>query len=367
MTRKSGALLTFLVPVFLVVLYLLAWPVNVDPLAWQPPPDRGLVDLFAANDRLQRARPIMLGEHRGPEDIAAGPDGWLYTGTEGGDILRFDAQGGRQEVFATTGGRPLGLDFDAEGNLLVANALLGIQRITPDGRIETLLSQFEGAPLSYPNDVANHSDGGVYITDSSSKFSPRESGTYAASELDIVEHGGHGRVLRHDPAKGLTTVILDALNFPNGIALSADEQFLMLSETGSYRILRHWLAGPRSGTTETVMENLPGFPDNINNGLNDRFWVGLVVPRNRLLDDMAGRPWLRKIVQRLPAALRPKPARAAHVIAITAEGDVLMDFQDSSARLAALTGVCETSDVLWLSSLFGNAVGRLDKRDLANP
>ena len=141
----------------------------------------------------------------------------------------------------------------------------------------------------------------------------------------------------------------------------------MINETGAYRVLRHWLVGPRRGTTEVLIDNLPGFPDNVNNGLNGRFWVGLVAPRNRLLDEMSGKPWQRKLVQRLPAFVRPKAVPSSHVIAINADGDVLMNLQDPRARVPALTGVYESRTHLWLSSLFGNQLAGLDKQDLANP
>lgn len=160
-------------------------------------------------------------------------------------------------------------------------------------------------------------------------------------------------------------LVLDGLNFANGVAVSEDQRYLLINETGSYRILRYWLSGPDQGRREVIIDNLPGFPDNINNGLNGKFWVGLIAPRNELLDQMAPKPWLRKLVQRLPASVRPQAAPSSHVIAITGDGEVLMNLQDTSARLPALTGVFETRDVLWLSTLFGNRVGRLDKQDLA--
>lgn len=129
--------------------------------------------------------------------------------------------------------------------------------------------------------------------------------------------------------------------------------------------MRYWLEGPQAGTHEVILDNLPGFPDNINNGLNGRFWIGLVAPRSELLDSMSDKPWLRKLTQRLPAALRPKAEPSSHVIAITGDGEVLMNLQDSAAKLPALTGVFETPDTLWLSTLFGNRAGRFDKQHLA--
>lgn len=354
--------------VSLLLLYLFLWPVPIDPVAWDAPTDRGKVDPFEANDLLRRAMLIELGPHEGPEDITAGPDGRLYTGTSDGRILRFRTDGSAVEVFAETGGRPLGLEFDAAGNLLVANGYLGLQRVSPDGNVETLSDAYAGARIDYANDVAVAASGTIYFSDSSSKFGALKSGgTYEASLLDIMEHGGHGRVFRFEPANGETSMLMDGLNYANGVAISDDQHFLMVNETGSYRVLRHWLDGSAAGQTEVVIDNLPGFPDNINNGFNGRFWVGLVAPRNKMLDNMSGKPWLRKLVQRLPAAVRPQAEPSSHVIAINADGEVLMNLQDTAARLPALTGVFESRDALWLSSLFGSRSARLDKADLGRP
>lgn len=364
--RPTAGLL--LAIVILLTLYLLFWPVPIEPVAWQAPQNRGLVDPFEANDRLRHARLIDLGGHSGPEDLAGGPDGRIYTGTVDGSIVRFNADGSGLETFAKTGGRPLGLEFDAQGNLFVANAYLGVQRITPEGSISTVVDNFEGEPIAYADDIAVGMDGMIYFSDASTRFGALQGGgTYEASLLDLMEHGGHGRVLRHDPGSGTTTLLLDGLNFANGVAISEDQESLLISETGSYRILRYQLAGPDSGSVQVVIDNLPGFPDNINNGLNGRFWVGLVAPRNDLLDGLSDKPWLRKVVQRLPAALRPEAVPSSHVFAMTARGEVLMDLQDSAAQLPALTGVYETRDALWLSTLFGDRAARLDKDDLARP
>ena len=359
--RISGVLFAAL------FLYLLFWPVPITPVAWDAPVSAGLIDPFLPNDRLSKARLIDLGDHEGPEDIVGGPDGRIYTATSDGAVLRFGPNDGGVEVFANAGGRPLGMEFDREGNLLVANAHLGLQRIAPSGDVTVLVSEFNAEKISYPDDVAVADDGTIFFSDASAKFSARDNGgSYNASLLDIMEHGGHGRVFRHDPVSGATTVVVDGLNFANGVAVSADQQYILINETGAYRILRYWITGPNAGTKEVIIDNLPGFPDNINNGLNDRFWVGLVAPRNDLIDGLSDRPWLRKLVQRLPAAFRPKAVPSSHVIAITGDGEVLMNLQDTRARLPALTGVFETRGALWLSSLFGSHAGRLDKKDLAN-
>jgi sugar lactone lactonase YvrE len=346
----------------LLLLYLVAWPVPIDPVSWHAPTDAGLVDPFQPDDRLRRATLFDLGDHQGPEDIAGGPDGLIYASTVDGAIIRLRPDGNGIEVFAETGGRPLGIEFGPAGNLYVANAYLGLQKIAPDGRVELLVDTYDGKPIPYADDLAVAANGKIYFSDASSKFGVSEyGGSYQASLLDILEHGGNGRVFEFDPASGQTTLIVDGLNFANGVAISDDQQFLLVNETGHYRVWRYWLDGPRAAQREVVLENLPGFPDNINNGLNDRFWIGLVAPRNNLLDGLADKPWLRKVVQRLPPFARPKAEPSSHIIGITGDGVVLMNLQDSAATVPALTGAYETRDAIWLSSLFGNRLARMDK------
>jgi hypothetical protein len=113
-----------------------------------------------------------------------------------------------------------------------------------------------------------------------------------------------------------------------------------------------------------LLENLPGFPDNLKSGKNGRFWLGLAAPRNRLLDQLSGQPFVRKIVQRLPAFVRPKATPSSHVIAFNGDGQILMNLQDPETRFPTLTGALETNRMLYLTTLFGNQLPGIDKRDL---
>ncbi len=359
--KKSFATTALILAI--VIVYLLAWPVPVEPVSWSAPEDRGLVHPFESNDRLAAAVGIDLNGYEGPEDAAIGPDGRIYATTHGGHII--EIQDGQVREFAYPGGRPLGIESNVDGSLIVANAYLGLQRIERDGSVSTLLSDIDGQPLVYANNAAIGSDGTIYFSESSSKFGAQSSsGTYEASLLDIMEHGGHGRVFAFTPSTGDVDVLLNNLNFANGVAVSADGSFLLVSETGHYRVLKYWLAGDRKGTTEVLLDNLPGFPDNLNSGAQGRFWLGLAAPRNRLLDEISDRPFVRKIVQRLPSFMRPKAVASSHVIAFNADGEILMNLHDDEARFPTLTGVLETNDALYLTTLFGNKLPRLDKQDL---
>lgn len=362
MKRLTLAMLSI---VATIVLYFVAWPVPVDPVAWQAPVDPGLTGAHGPNDQLRNARSIDLGDYDGPEDVAVGIDGFLYATTASGDVLRISPRDQSVSVFASPGGRPLGIAVDQDGSLLVANAYIGVQRIAVNGAVTDLLTEINGTPLVYADDVAVARDGTIYFSEASTKFGAvAAGGTLESSLLDITEHGGHGLVIEYKPRTGRARVLMDGLNFANGVAISDDQQYLLVAETGSYRVHRYWLQGPQAGTSEVILDNLPGFPDNINNGLNGRFWIGLAAPRNTLLDRYSDRPFVRRMMLRAPAFIRPKPVASSHVIAISGDGEVLMDLQDPTARFPLLTGVLETRTTLFLTSLIGNKLSYVVKQDL---
>ena len=96
--------------VALAALYLLAWPVPIAPVVWDAPAAPGYTGPHAVNTKLANLQMIDLKGEVGPEHIQFGPDGKLYTTVASGNILRMNADGSDQQVFANTGGRVLGFD-----------------------------------------------------------------------------------------------------------------------------------------------------------------------------------------------------------------------------------------------------------------
>lgn len=68
------------------------------------------------------------------------------------------------------------------------------------------------------------------------------------------------------------------------------------------------------------------------------------------------------MIQRLPAFLRPRALPFSHVIAINGDGEVVANFQDPDARYPTLTGVLETHDAYYLTTIFGSYLPRIDKQ-----
>ncbi len=288
--------------------YLLFWPVPIDPVAWQPPENKGYVGDYKPNTRLAAVELLDLGNNSGPEDVAIGSDGTIYAAVAEGKVIRIDPETGKYSTFAETGGRPLGMEFDAAGNLIVADAYVGLLQISPDGKVKTLADKDgDGNPIPFADDIDITPDGSIYFSDATVKFGAKASGgAYQSSLLDLMEHGPNGRVLRYDPATGKIDTVMDGLSFANGVAADPEGNFILVVETGEYRILKFWLKGDKAGKSEVIIDNLPGFPDNINRGSNGTYWFGLASPRSDDLDNLAGQPFVRKIVQRLPAFMSPK-------------------------------------------------------------
>lgn len=360
---------TSLLAMLALAAYLSLWPVPVEPRSWVAPPAPGYAGPHAVNTRLADLKSIDLGGDAGPEHIVLGRDGKLYVAVASGNILRMNPDGSAREVLANTGGRVLGFDFDAAGNLIAADAFKGLLSIDPAGRISVLVDKVDGQAIRYADAVVVAADGKIVFSDASTRFGPAAwGGTFEASVLDILEQSATGRILEHDPATGVTRVIARGLSFANGVALSQDGQSLFVAETGKYRVWKLArtadgldLSGPPSPLARVLLDNMPGYPDNLMRGLDGKLWLGLAKPRSAVVDAMAPWPFLRKMTLRLPRALWPVPKPYGHVMAFDEEGRILADLQDPSGAYPETTAVTETPQRLYVQSLHAKSLGWLPR------
>ena len=352
-----------------VVAYLALWPVPIAPVSWKAPAAPGYVGPHAVNQKLAGLKLIDLGGEEGPEHIVLARDGKLYTTVLSGNILRMNPDGSGREVFANTGGRVLGFDFDAAGNLIAADAVKGLLSISPDRKITVLADQVGGDPIRYADAVVVARNGKIYLSDASTRFAPAQwGGTFEASVLDIIEQASTGRILEYDPATRATRVVAKGLSFANGVALSQDEKDLFVAETGKYRVwkiptdARELDIAQGGAPARLLLDNLPGYPDNLMRGLDGKIWMGLTKPRSPVVDGMAEKPFLRSMTLRLPRAMWPVPKAYSHVIAFTEDGKVVADLQDPSGAYPETTAVTETADRLYVQSLHARGLGWMDKK-----
>lgn len=333
--------------------YVFLWPVPIDPVAWTPGPDPGLTGPYAKNETLKLRRLGAGG--KGPEDVELGPDGLIYAGLEDGRIVRFPRSGRPIEVFASTGGRPLGLRFDGFGNLIVADAEKGLLTVGRDGGVERLVDALDGQPIGFVNNLDIAPDSTIYFTASSMRHGLDD------GLNEALEGRATGRLFRFNPATRETRLLAEGLRFANGVALAPDASFAVVAETFGYRLTRVWLSGPKAGTSEPLLEHLPGFPDNVSYDAGaGLFWVAMVAPRVSELDAAAGDPDYRRILYRLvqlPFLAPPAPQGFGWVIAVDAAGTVVHNLQTHESGYASVTGVKRFGDELYLGSITMDQVG----------
>ncbi|WP_205472535.1 SMP-30/gluconolactonase/LRE family protein [Nocardioides sp. SYSU D00038] len=295
----------------------------------------------------------------GAEDVVvgtSGPDeGAVFTGTADGSIFRVRHDGSHVDRVAQTQGRPLGIEIDLDGRLLVCDAHQGLLRIDPaSGAVERVTDSVDGRRMVFCNNAAIATDGTVWFSDSSTRYSIED------WKADFVQVTRTGRLLRLD-TDGSVDVVLDGLAFANGVALSRGEDFVAVAETAARTVVRHWISGPRAGDRDLLCSDLPGYPDNIARGSDGLIWVTIASPRDPVVERLqAGPLWLRRSVTRIPERLQPAPKRTVRVQAYDDAGVLVHDCDVASDAYHMVTGVREHEGRVWMGSLHEPAVAVLD-------
>jgi sugar lactone lactonase YvrE len=331
--------------------YLLLWPVPISPARWTPPDAPALAGVYAPNDALADVERLEVG--LAPESVAVDGDGTIACGLEDGSIVRWSSGDGTSETIADIGGRPLGMEFVSNGELIVCDLSGRLLSVSESGEIRELAVEVDGAPLGLCNDLDVGAEGTVYFSESSTETTD--------TLLDLLEHRPHGRLLAYHQDTDAVQVLLDGLYYANGVALSADASFVLVVETTEYRVRRLWLAGPRQGEDEVFIDNLPGFPDGISCDDEGVFWLALMNPRNGFIDWALERPWVRKVAARLPLAWFAGAApRYGFVLGLDEGGNVIHNLQDPSGKhYSGISSVIRKDGALYLGSLLEDAVGTL--------
>lgn len=337
-----------------VAAYFAFWPVPIRPVAVAPIPDPGLNGPYAPNHALAAVRHLVPGVGLGAEDVTRGADGFFYSGLQDGRIVRFRESDRTAETFVSTGGRPLGLQFDATGNLIVADAFRGLLSVAQNREITVLTNRVGGERMVFPNDLDIAADGTVWFSDSSRRFDQRR------WMLDLLEMRPTGRLLSYNPRTKQTEVRLDRLMFANGVALGPDESYVLVNETMRARVTRLWLSGPNAGRQDVFLENLPGYPDNLSYNKRGTFWVAFPEVRSRELENVWPYPWLRKLALRLPERWtigRQRPLYGM-VIGFDTQGKVVASLQDPDGGYGSISSANEFGGKLYLGSIRMTSVGQ---------
>ena len=333
------------------------------PPAPSTAPDCGTA--WALNDRLRNVSAIGLGRIEGPEDVILDRNDHLYAGSRHGDIIRFLAPDYEEmEVFAHIGGTPLGMAFDREDNLYVCIGGMGLYKVTPERKVEKVTDETNRSFSSINDDSRlrladdlDITDGGlIFFSEATVRFEMHEWAT------DGLEARGNGRIICYDTNTGKTNTVIRNLKFPNGVCIASDGQSFLFAETWGCSVKRYWFEGPKKGTTEIVLENLPGFPDNINNSSDGNYWMSLVGMRCPALDLAWKMPGFRsRMAKRVPRDewLFPN-INTGCVLKFNEQGEVLETLWDMGGENhPMITSMREHRGYLFLGGIMNNRVGRI--------
>ena len=319
---------------------------------------------YALDNRLSNTEYIGLDELEGPEDVILDRDDHLYCGTRHGEIIRFFAPDyKRSEIFAHTGGFPLGLAFDRDGNLLSCVGAMGLYSISPQREVTKLSAEtrrswtsiVDDARLRDPNDCDVAPDGRIFFTDSTTRYDAHE------WALDSIESRPTGRLLCYDPRTAKTSTLLDKYRYANGVCIAHDGKSLFMAESWACRVHRYWFDGPKAGQVECVIKDMPGYPDNINRASDGTYWMAWLGMRTPSFDLALRHPGMRKrMTSRLPMDewLFPN-INTGGVVKFDESGRIIEALGDlTGVSHPMVTSMREHKGHLYIGGILNNRIGR---------
>lgn len=345
--KKIGLFIVVVISLTAVLLFYNSC--GIHPVAWQPAQN---TSMQATNEKLTDAQKISLNGWYGPEDIVFDSAGNLYTGVHSkendfsdGRILKIDTTG-KTEIFYNAGSWVAGLHFDKNNNLIALSHKQGLISIDPQKKVTVLANKdAKGKPFLIPNGLDIASDGRIFFSNTSHESAY----TIDYGRKIILETKPLGGLYLYDPSLKTVETLIDGTYFGNGVVLSKDETYVLMTETTKYRILRYWLKGDKAGQTDVFLDNLPGFPNGISIREDGSYWLGFSTKRTSALDDIHAKPGMKKLVYGLPNFLQPKAEKFGMVMNISTDGKILQTLFDTKGTIMPEAGaVKEHSGYLYL-------------------
>jgi sugar lactone lactonase YvrE len=361
MNLGMRAALALFTPSVIGVLGFVAWPSPIDSRPFRAGPMPEFTGQLAPNRRLEACRRISVGEVVHADKLLLDEAGRIYAGDEGGQILRLlpeESGGYSVESYAEPGGRPMELDFDPDGNLVVAD-LEGSHVLIDANRKSSRLQTLRGLPVGTAG-VAVARDGVIYYGAHTERHADSDQ---LEAFMSMLAAQPSSELRAFDPRTGEETTLIDGLLLPVGVELSANEDFVAVAEFFAYRVTRYWLAGPKAGTSDHLVENLPGVVDGLASDGQGTFYLTLPGYRAAALDWMHERPWVKNQVAKLlplllSMGMRPG-ATPGVVIALDESGRILRSFQDPEGRVVTSVTAAEYHEGhLYLTSIAGDWIAR---------
>jgi len=187
-------------------------------------------------------------------------------------IMRWDEETGAVSVFRRPSNHANGNTRDRQGRLVTCeHEGRRVTRTEYDGSITVIIDRFDGKRLNSPNDVVVKSDDSIWFTDPPFGILGHYEGEKAPLELPT-------NVYRVDGRTGVTTVVADDINGPNGLCFSPDESRLYVVESRARpRLIRVFdvvADGTRLANGRVFINAGEGAPDGFRCDIQGNLWCG---------------------------------------------------------------------------------------------
>lgn len=242
-------------------------------------------------------------------------------------------------------GRVLSGRFADDGTLWMADAVLGLTRLRdpsdPRSKVELVADAVvvvdntdddakdedtsRPSPLRFVDDLdIGPRTGRIYFTDATDVEATRPVAgrttwwdVWYPSKVECLRGTPTGRLLSYDPVTDVTRVLASGFRFANGVAVSSDESYLLMTETFGMRVWKYHIRGPHAGEMRVLVSRLPGYPDGVScahdgggGGGDDRCFVVMpvsVIPFHKLVAALpdALDVLLRGLMMALPRWMAP--------------------------------------------------------------
>ncbi|EFA84790.1 strictosidine synthase family protein [Heterostelium album PN500] len=311
---------------------------------------------------------INIGKSRGPETVAFNSKGDLYFSSESGEIrylkapIQFsnapDSSIDNSLPFIHTGGRPLGIKFDKDDNLLIADPVKGLLKFERGTNTLTILTgSANGTKLLFIDDVKPGDDGIIYFSDSFGMApfidNTGQWNTEGPSFFVCATMQTKGKLLSYNPVTLETKVLVDGLTCGNGVTLDEKGESVFITETCKYRVIRYWIKGPKAGKSEVFAENLPGYPDGIEMAPNNRLYVTLFCQRT-IFDHLQPYPLLKRLYLSIPYHYVPSHSLSSIAVLDANNGRILEILETRTNHMITLTSTTRKDNKLYMGKMFNN-------------
>ncbi|RDY11209.1 Protein STRICTOSIDINE SYNTHASE-LIKE 6, partial [Mucuna pruriens] len=174
----------------------------------------------------------------------------------------------------------------------------GLLRVTSKRKVEVLADEVEGLKFNLTDGVDVAEDGTIYFTDATYKYSLDD------YYIDLIEGKPHGRFMNYNPKTKKVIVLARNLYFPNGVAVSSDQHFVIFCETITKMCKRYYIDGPKKGKIGEFCRDLPGMPDNIHYVGKGQYFIAMTTSLTPQWDLLLKYPFVRKVVAMVTKYIR---------------------------------------------------------------